>query len=96
MDRRQLITGLISLVAAPAIVRVSSIMSVKAIQSATPIHSATFLPTEFEVVAQISEEIAIVSHRRHPLEFVVRISPAAPGLVVGDRVWIDKQTGEIC
>lgn len=60
LSRRGLITGLVSLIAAPAIVRVESLMPVKAVPiSAFPISLTTVRQIEeFEFLEEISQLIA--------------------------------------
>lgn len=62
LNRRSLITGLISLVAAPAIVRAGSLMPVKLMQ---PIMPMAILPMPWETATreQILSEIGVLVHQ---------------------------------
>lgn len=61
LSRRGLITGLISFVAAPAIVRAASLMSVKAIKTAYP---WTINGVEIFFDDEVSPEMIALLHRR--------------------------------
>lgn len=90
MDRRQLITGLISLCAAPAIVRAGSLMPVK--QMITPI-----IRTEWVVTAVLGDFVRIVDGRDVVGDMVgTYCIERVSGVVrVGDRVNVDLNTGQI-
>jgi hypothetical protein len=85
MDRRQLITGLISLVAAPAIVRVSSIMPVR-------VMGPLYYSTAYRIVA-ITRGTAICSIEDPrvlvPHQHVLYVRPLKGVIRLGDRVFVD-------
>lgn len=98
MNRRSLITGLISLVAAPSIVRASSIMPVK--QVILPVVTRIVVPTDYVIVAITTmldpgiERVVTVRHPHGSFEYGVRVHPMAGEIRLGDRLMIDVRTGE--
>lgn len=85
MNRRELITGLISLVAAPAIVRVSSIMPVKSLIMRTP----------YVIVGHLGYDLAVIAEQYNSMGCVSSYLIRNVGGEVGDRVWINRDTGEM-
>lgn len=89
MDRRQLITGLISLCAAPAIVRVGSLMPVKQM----------IIPTRTEwVVTAVLGNFVRIADGRDVVEDMLGtycIERVSGVVRVGDRVNVDLNTGQI-
>jgi hypothetical protein len=91
LNRRSLITGLISLVAAPAIVRVTSIMPIKALPSAEDLlkirMNAAYELTRKQLADSLYGDLIAVTRQAFVPRFFVQVSRADLAIKYLDERW---------